>query len=88
MKFAVIVGFAINMLPYITLAEDGYFGHLVEGVHVSLSYIYFGSCFAQKSVFVVFLGCLLNTLNNLFSFPTGGNARHSLRVCKSVCKGI
>ena len=84
MKLAVIVGFVIEMLPYVKLVKDGDFGNLVEGVGVSFSYIYFGGCLRHKSVFVVFLGFLVKHLVELFISPTGGIVRHSLRICISV----
>ena len=68
MKLAVIVGFVIEMLPYIKLVKDGDFGNLVEGVGVSFSYIYFGGCFRHKPVFVVFLGSLVKHLVEFIYF--------------------
>ena len=62
MKLAVIVGFETEMLSYIKLIKDGNLGNLVEGVGVSLSYIYFGCCFGHKGVFVVFLRFLVQHL--------------------------
>ena len=62
MKITVIVGFAIEMLPYIKLIKDGNLSNLVECVGVSFSYIYFGGCFRHKPVFVVFLGSLVKHL--------------------------
>ena len=65
MKLAVIVGFVITLLPYIKLVKDGDFGNLVEGVGISLSYIYFGCCVRHKSVIVVFVGSLVEHLVNI-----------------------
>ena len=50
-KLGVVVGFVIEMLPFMKLVKDRDVGNLVEGVGASFSYIYFGDCF----VFLCFL---------------------------------